>query len=110
MTTLNALGFFLLGIVMAFLPVLVPGYFIANAADGSNTSALWLGVMGLSQGFMGTFFIMRNEAIPLAVRLMTLRLPSFKPAERSTVPGFLLRPLQNSYMTGQSNEDQRVAA
>ena len=95
---------------MIFLPVLAPGYFIANATDGSSTSALWLGLMGLFQGSMGSFFILRNEAIPLAVRLMTLRLPSFKPAERSTAPGFILRPLQNSYMNGQSNEDQRMAA
>ena len=91
------------------MPVLAPGYFIANAADGSSTSALWLGVMGLFQGSMGTFFIFRNEAMPLAVRLMTLRLPAFKPAERAA-PGFLLRPLQNGYMAGQSSDEQRLAA
>jgi hypothetical protein len=110
MTTLNALGFFLLGIVMIFLPVLAPGYFIANATDGSNTSALWLGIMGIFQGFMGTFFIFRNEAMPLAVRLMTLRLPAFKPAERRVASGFILRPLQNGYMAGQSSNEQRLAA
>ena len=109
MTTLNALGFFLLGLVMIFLPVLAPAYFAANALDGSNTSALWLGVMGLFQGSMGTFFILRNEAVPLAVRLMTFRLPTFKPAERAA-RGLFLRPLQGGYMAGPSNDNQRLAA
>ena len=95
---------------MLFLPVLAPGYFVANAPDGSNTSALWLGVMGFFQGVMGTFFILRNEGVPLAVRLMTLRLPTFRPAERSSVPNFVLRPLQAGYMGAQSNEEQRLAA
>ena len=95
---------------MLFLPVLAPGYFVSNAPDGSNTSALWLGVMGLFQGSMGTFFIFRNEGVPLAVRLMTLRLPTFKPAEQESAPGFVLRPLQAGYMDSQSSEEQRVAA
>ena len=110
MTTLNALGFFLLGIAMLFLPVLAPAYFVANAPDGSNTSALWLGLMGLFQGLMGTFFIFRNEGVPFAVRVMTLRIPTFRPAERRSAPGFVLRPLQAGYMADQSNNDQRLAA
>ncbi len=109
MTTLNALGFFLLGIAMLFLPMIEPGYFVANAPDGSNTSALWLGVMGLLQGLMGTFFIFRNEGVPLVVRLMTLRLPTLRPAERRPAAGFVLRPLPGSYMAGQAN-DERIAA
>lgn len=110
MTTLNALGFFLLGIAMLFLPVIAPAYFIANAPDGSNTSALWLGLMGLFQGSLGTFFILRNEGVPLAVRLMTLRLPTLRPADRRAIPSFVLRPLQGGYMAGQSNENHRLAA
>jgi len=110
MTTLNALGFFLLGIAMLFLPVLAPGYFVATAPDGSNASALWLNIMGLFQGSMGSFFIFRNEGMPLAVRLMTLRLPTFRPAERETAPGFVLRPLQAGYMGAQSSEEQQLAA
>lgn len=110
MTTLNALGFFLLGIAMLFLPVLAPTFFVANSPDGSNTSALWLAMMGLFQGSLGTFFIFRNEGMPLAVRLMTLRLPTFKPAERRSLPDFVLRPLDAGYMTSQTNDEQRVAA
>jgi hypothetical protein len=109
MTTLNALGFFLLGLAMIFLPVLMPAYFVAKAMDGSNTSGLWLGVMGLFQGSMGVGFIIRNEAAPLAIRLMTLRLPTFKPAERVS-PAVILRPLRAGYMGSRTDDNQRVAA
>jgi hypothetical protein len=108
MTTLNALGFFLLGVLMIFVPAFFPASFAANALDGSSTSALWLGVMGLFQGSMGAFFIMRNEAAPLAVRLMTLRLPTLRPAERRA-PAMILRPLQGGYIGGQGG-DERIAA
>lgn len=109
MTTLNALGFFMLGIVMIFMPVLIPDYFVADAVDGSSTSALWLGVMGMFQGAMGTLFILRNETLPLLVRLMTLRLPTFKPAER-IAPALILRPVQGGYAGNQSQHSQRLAA
>jgi hypothetical protein len=113
MTTLNAFGFFLFGMVMFFAPAFFPEYFAAKALDGSSTSALWLGVMGLFQGSMGITFLIRNEAVPFAVKLMTLRLPTFNPSERS-VPGFVLRPLRDGYLSlesnADSNNDQRVAA
>ena len=109
MTTTNALGFFLLGLGMIFLPTLAPSSFGANSLDGSSTSALWLGVMGMFQGSMGLFFILRNETVPLAVRLMRLRLPTFKPAER-LARGFILRPLRDGYLGGESAENQRLAA
>ena len=110
MTTLNAFGFFLLGLVMATVPVIASAYFPGNSLDGSNTSALWLEVMGMFQGSMGTFFIFRNEAAPFAVRLMTMRLPVFKPADRPTAPDFLLQPMGGDYLSGQSGENQRLAA
>ena len=111
MTTLNAFGFFLLGLMMAILPVIASAYFPGNSLDGSNTSALWLEVMGVFQGSMGTFFIFRNEAAPFAVRLMTMRFPTFKPADRrTTAPGFLLQPVEGDYLPGQSGENQQLAA
>ena len=109
MTTLNAFGFFLLGVVMIFLPALAPVFFVVRAMDGSNTSELWLVVMGVLQGMMGVSFIIRNEATPLAVRLMTLRLPTFKPSER-VAPALILRPLRGGYVGGQSSGNQRLAA
>ncbi len=113
MTTLNAFGFFLFGIGMFFAPAFFPQYFAANALDGSSTSALWLGVMGLFQGAMGIACLILNEAVPFAVKLMTLRLPTFKLPERA-MPGFVLRPLPDGYLSlrgnANSNDDQRVAA
>lgn len=110
MTTLNAFGFFLLGLVMIFVPILLPDYFAANAADGSNTSALWLAVMGIFQGSMSCFYIVRNEAVPLAVRLMMLRLPTFKSMGRRISPALMLRPAANSYLGGRNDNGQRMAA
>lgn len=109
MTTLNAFGFFLLGLGMTFLPALAPGFFVAQATDGSNTSELWLVAMGTLQVMMGVSFIIRNEAAPLAVRLMALRLPAFKPVER-VVPALILRPLRGGYVGGRSSGNQRLAA
>lgn len=109
MTTHNAFGFFILGLVMFFLPAVLPTYFMVKAIDGSNTSELWLAFMGLLQGALGIVCILRNEAVPFAVRLMTLRLPTLKPAER-VAPALILRPLRTGYMGGQAGDDQRLAA
>lgn len=113
MTTLNAFGFFLFGIVLFFAPAFFPEYFVASALDGSSTSALWLGVMGLFQGSMGLACFIRNEAVPLTVKLMTLRLPTFKRSGRR-VQGVVLRPVRNHYLsleTGTDTDtDQRLAA
>jgi hypothetical protein len=109
MTTSNALGFFILGITMFFVPAILPDCFAVRALDGSSTSALWLGAMGLFEATMGMFYIARNEAVPFAVRLMTLRLPVFKPA-RQALPELLLRPLRESYLSASSDHDQRLAA
>ena len=113
MTTLNAFGFFLFGMVMFFAPAFFPDYFAIKALDGSSASALWLGVMGLFQGSMGIVCLIRNEAIPFTVKLMTLRLPTFSPSERP-VPGFVLRPFRDGYLSFEgntdSNREQRVAA
>lgn len=109
MTTSNALGFFILGIAMLFAPALLPDSFAIRALDGSSTSALWLGVMGLFKTSTGMFYIARNEAVPFAVRLMTLRLPVFKPA-RQALPELLMRPLRDGYLSRSSDHDQRLAA
>lgn len=113
MTTLNAFGFFLFGIVMFFAPAFFPEYFAIKALDGSSTSAVWLCVMGLFQGSMGISCIIRNEAVPFTVKLMTLRLPAFGPSERP-LRGFVLRPLRDGYLSfkgnADSNQAQRVAA
>jgi hypothetical protein len=109
MTTSNALGFFLVGIAMFFAPALLPDSFAVRALDGSSTSALWLGVMGLFKAAMGIFYVGRNEAVPFASRFLSLRLPVFKPASRA-LPELLLRPLREGYLSPSSDQDQRLAA
>jgi hypothetical protein len=61
MTTNNSLVFFLLGVAMIFAPAELPQFFPANAGDGSCTSALWLGVMGVTQAFLGLTIALLNE-------------------------------------------------
>ena len=65
MTTNNSLVFFTLGVAMIFAPVELPQFFPANAGDGSCTSALWLGVMGVAQAFLGLVAALHNETIRL---------------------------------------------
>jgi len=109
MTTLNAFGFLFLGAVMIFLPAIDPILFQVTALDGASTSALWLIVMGCFQGSLGLAFIVRNEAAPLAVRLMNLRFPAIRPVIRSA-PAQVLRPLPRGLTHGRSGEAQRMAA
>ena len=61
MTTNNSLVFFLLGVAMLFVPAELPQFFPANAGDGSCTSALWLGVMGVAQALLGLTAALLNE-------------------------------------------------
>jgi len=65
MTTNNALVFLLLGLGMFFAPTELPQLFPANAGDGSSTSELWLGVMGLMQVVLGLTIAVQNETIRL---------------------------------------------
>jgi hypothetical protein len=65
MTTNNALVFFLVGLGMLFAPAELPQFFPGDAVDGSNTSALWLGLMGLIQSVLGLAVAMHNETIRL---------------------------------------------
>ena len=61
MTTSNSLVFFFLGVAMVFAPAELPQFFPANAGDGSCTSALWLGVMGVAQALLGLTAALFNE-------------------------------------------------
>jgi len=71
MTTNNALVFLLLGLGMIFAPTELPQLFPANAGDGSCTSALWLGVMGLVNFLLGTGVAGYNETIRLHAAIGT---------------------------------------
>jgi hypothetical protein len=109
MTTFNALGFSFLGLLMGYLPAIFPGYFPPTGLDGSNTSALWLGFMGPLVGSLGAFHCLRNEGIPLAYRLLTLRLPQLPPMEQTT-PGIMLRPMAVGYLAEPERDEPQLAA
>lgn len=69
MTTNNSLVFLLLGVAMFFAPLELPQYFPANAGDGSCTSALWLGVMGVAQAMLGLTAALHNEVTRIRVAI-----------------------------------------
>ena len=56
---------------MGLLPTMASQAFPPTAIDGSNTSVLWLGVMGLLQGALGGLFLVRERVLPLLVQWMT---------------------------------------
>lgn len=107
MGTINAFAFSLLGSLMGFAPALWPAYFAANGISGADVSELWLEFMGIVQGSMGTFYIIRNEVLPMFLRMITWTLA--KPAEQSQ-PGVILRPVSIGYLSGQSSPDRSIAA
>ena len=97
---------------MGCLPVVAPGYFPANAVVGTNTSGVWLEVMGLVNDLLGLGYLARRT--PALVRhLRSLKVP----APGTYVPATILRPaLMLSQSAKSFNEalakpaDRRVAA
>ncbi len=89
MTTPNAFGFLLLGLLLLLLPSTVPDWFPPNhALDGSNTSALWLEFMGWVNDAIGAWFAWCNELLPRAERAL-----AWRPQSREEfAPGQILRP------------------
>jgi len=60
-------------------------------------------------GSLGAFYCLRNEAIPLTLRLLTLRFPQL-PAVEPRVPGIILRPVSVGYLTGPNRDEPQLAA
>jgi hypothetical protein len=107
MTTTNAIGFFLLGTAMIFVPALAPGFFAVTNIYGYNTSALWLEVMGSFNSFLGLVVLVLR--LPeFTVRLMAWRL---RTVER-IAPAVLLRPaMRNSLRQSfQQKAERQIAA
>ena len=91
----DAPGFFVMGTLMTFLPALLPAYFPPTGLDGTNTSALWLEVMGVVNNLVGTVLI--AGSIPAAVaRMLAWRMPvraETRPV-LMPVPARFLRPVR----------------
>jgi hypothetical protein len=73
MNNLNACIFLGFGLVMEFLPIVFPQWFPRNCIDGANTSALWLGFMGIVQGALGGFYLAWHLVQSFAVWWLTPR-------------------------------------
>jgi hypothetical protein len=93
MNTVNACVFLLVGAVLGLLPWMVPAYFPASGADGSNGSALWLQVVGLLKTAWGGQHLVRVGLWPVLRRVLAWRpvLPA------AMEPAQLLRPAVEFY-------------
>ena len=109
MGTIHAIAFSLLGTVMGFTPALMPASFATTGIGGYNSSELWLEIMGLVQGVLGSFYLIRNEALPFIRCALALRFPSTRPAELPTT-ATILRPVEVGYMGSLRSRGPRVAA
>ena len=78
MNLANALVFAALGWVMEMIPKAFPSWFPHVGSDGSNTRALWLGLMGFVQLTLGVGFVLRAHVLPAAARLISL-VPAHQP-------------------------------
>ncbi len=78
----NAFGFSLFGLTLALLPFVAPGAFPPTGYDGSNTSALWLEVVGFSQVAIGAVWLGQVAMSKFADRLATFEMPTL---DRSTL-------------------------
>jgi hypothetical protein len=76
MTTANARGFLFLGLAMALLPMAASGAFPPTGIDGSNTRALWLGLVGWVQMAIGAAWLGQAAVARVASRLATFGLAS----------------------------------
>ncbi len=72
MNLANALVFAALGWVMEMIPKAFPSCFSHLGPDGTNTRALWLGLMGALQLTIGLGFVLRAHLLPFVSRLISL--------------------------------------
>jgi hypothetical protein len=108
MKMINALGFLACGDLMFFLPALLPAYFPPNARLGSNTSALWLELMGVVNNVVGVGLVTSMASGLLAGWLVSrpVKTPSVAPA-----PGRMLWPALEGYAHPAVEEaHRRIAA
>lgn len=74
--TANARGFFCFGLMMVLLPISAGGAFPPTGMDGSNTRALWLGVVGWAQMAIGAAWLGQAALVRIADRLATFEMAS----------------------------------
>ena len=100
MTIGNALGFFLLGTGMIFVPLHAPEIFISDDFSKLSRSTLWLNFMGWVNGTLGGFYLVKNAVVPQIIRILEWRPVSPK----ELLNGQLLRPAMKIYTEVESRE------
>lgn len=71
MNTANAIGFFLLGAVMLVLPAIGGS---GASLDAQTTQTLWLQLMGIVTGFIGTGYLLRTATLEASTLLSRVAL------------------------------------
>ncbi|MBL9213943.1 MAG: hypothetical protein JNG83_00555 [Opitutaceae bacterium] len=102
MKSSDALGFLVLGLVLGAAPIAFPEFFPPNARDGSNASALWLGLMGGVNAVLGGALLATGQLRPWLGRRPA--------AERAEEPAPVLRPALDGYPPAEEAGPRRLAA
>lgn len=102
----NAVAFLLLGSLMGFLPALMPVHFSSSEI---STSELWLEFMGILQGSLGMFYLIRNEVQPVFANLTAWSLSQTRAGEQPQ-SGVILRPAASGFLRGQDSRERTWAA
>jgi hypothetical protein len=71
MNGVNAAIFALIGAGMELLPRLFPSWFPPTGGDQSNTRALWLAVMGVTQIGLAAGYGFRAYVVPFTLRVVS---------------------------------------
>ena len=103
MTPLHAYVFLALGGLLNLLPMLVPAFFPPSSLDGSNTSALWLQLMGWVNGGLGAGYVTRLQVLPAVAQALAWR-PALPPEMQ---PAQILRPAMDFYEEIEASADGR---
>lgn len=91
MNTRNAWGFLSLGLVMGFLPSLVPAWLPPTGIDGSSARAMWLQAMGVVQIALGGAGVLGQLAVPAVIDWL-----AFVPPTPAPVVPFEAEPVRQS--------------
>ncbi len=69
---------------MGVVPAVFPQWFPQTGMDGTSGSELWLQVMSLVQGGLGSAYLFRRRVLPWIVRELTL--PEMEAAPGAIMP------------------------
>ena len=95
---------------MIFLPAWSPESFLTKAMDGSNTSAVWLELMGVMNFLLGMITALRNELTRLAVAFEAMDLHGWQMFDISEVQWTMPASLYEFELVAVEDNEVRSAA